>query len=866
MPLFQKTVTETHLKTLDATLLDQKWQAYQAHFLNPEIRQNIRNAKEEQYQEGFLQDLFVHILGYTKNPSPGYNLTTELKNVTNSKKADGAVILNGQVRAVIELKGTSTTDLNSVVDQAFGYKNNQPGCRYVIVSNFEKLRLYIDYTTEHIEFDLFALDETAFALLYLCLCYESMQKDVPLLLKEQSIGQENCITRIMYRDYSAVRHALFANLRSLNPQYPPLLLFRKTQKLLDRFLFLLFAEDRQLLPPNSVRLILDDWQQLKDRDAYIPLYRRYQKYFQYLNEGYQGKRYEVYPYNGGLFRPDEVLDAVLVDDELLYRHTRILADYDFASEVDVNILGHIFENSLNEIEEIEAQLAGRPLDKTQTKRKKDGIFYTPRYITKYMVEQTVGSLCAQKRAEHGITETDYVPDKKRNKKHTQALEQQIANYRSWLLQLTILDPACGSGAFLNEALDYLLREHAYLDALLTKLQGGVQNLFPNIERSILENNLYGVDLNEESVEIAKLALWLRTAQPKRKLNDLSGNLKCGNSLIDDPAVAGEKAFDWHREFPQVFEKGGFDIVIGNPPYVRKQGLVEHYPEMCTWYEQHYRAATANYDLYTLFMERSLVLIRETGLVSFILPHKFLIADFGVGIRELLAEARAARSILHFGSEMVFADASTYTCIIHLDKTPKTRLAFQHLKPLQTTQPFGWDQLDYTHLSKENWNLHPGSVARVMEKLHRQPHTVGDVFPRIFQGIATSLDAVYVFEGTDQGDHIAGYNAKYDHHFRIEKELVKPFVKGDGVARYAPLHHTLYVLFPYKDDGMPVEEVYIQERLPQTYTYLKHYESQIRGRENGKMNIQNGWYLYIDKKNVEKFPNPKIMTQEISHGC
>ncbi|MFO0485313.1 MAG: Eco57I restriction-modification methylase domain-containing protein, partial [Sphingobacteriia bacterium] len=690
MPLFQKTVTETHLKTLDATLLDQKWQAYQAHFLNPEIRQNIRNAKEEQYQEGFLQDLFVHILGYTKNPSPGYNLTTELKNVTNSKKADGAVILNGQVRAVIELKGTSTTDLNSVVDQAFGYKNNQPGCRYVIVSNFEKLRLYIDYTTEHIEFDLFALDETAFALLYLCLCYESMQKDVPLLLKEQSIGQENSITRKLYRDYSAFRHALFANLRSLNPQYPPLLLFRKTQKLLDRFLFLLFAEDRQLLPPNSVRLILDDWQQLKDRDAYIPLYRRYQKYFQYLNEGYQGKRYEVYPYNGGLFRPDEVLDAVLVDDELLYRHTRILADYDFASEVDVNILGHIFENSLNEIEEIEAQLAGRPLDKTQTKRKKDGIFYTPRYITKYMVEQTVGSLCAQKRAEHGITETDYVPDKKRNKKHTQALEQQIANYRSWLLQLTILDPACGSGAFLNEALDYLLREHAYLDALLTKLQGGVQNLFPNIERSILENNLYGVDLNEESVEIAKLALWLRTAQPKRKLNDLSGNLKCGNSLIDDPAVAGEKAFDWHREFPQVFEKGGFDIVIGNPPYVSSKELGNK-----ASLEQKFYVAKEQYDLYSLFIELAIKLCKIDGYNAFIIPDSIVGRSSFKLARELLFTTSTCHKLIHV--DKVFESANV-SSLIYISQKRTENIRENKIKYIKASSIDDWDKSNYSLVS------------------------------------------------------------------------------------------------------------------------------------------------------------------------
>ena len=96
------------------------------------------------------------------------------------------------------------------------------------------------------------------------------------------------------------------------------------------------------------------------------------------------------------------------------------------------------------------------------------------------------------------------------------------------------------------------------------------------EKSILENNLFGVDLNDESVEIAKLSLWLRTAQPNRKLNDLNNNIKCGNSLIDDPEIAGDKAFNWQQEFPQIFAKGGFDVVIGNPPYVRAENIVKEH--------------------------------------------------------------------------------------------------------------------------------------------------------------------------------------------------------------------------------------------------------------------------------------------------
>ncbi|HET8837936.1 MAG TPA: TaqI-like C-terminal specificity domain-containing protein, partial [Flavobacteriaceae bacterium] len=184
-----------------------------------------------------------------------------------------------------------------------------------------------------------------------------------------------------------------------------------------------------------------------------------------------------------------------------------------------------------------------------SKRKKDGVFYTPKYITKYIVENTLGKLCAEKKAALEITDEIYSTAKKRSKKRLDNLQQ----YRDWLLQLSICDPACGSGAFLNQALEFLIEEHRYLDELSAKYNNDPLVL-SDVETGILENNLYGVDINEESVHIAKLSLWLRTAQRNRKLNDLNKNLKCGNSLIDDPEIAGKKAFDWEKEFPQVFKE------------------------------------------------------------------------------------------------------------------------------------------------------------------------------------------------------------------------------------------------------------------------------------------------------------------------
>lgn len=611
MSIFQNSVVIKYLNLQDKSKINEKWEVLKKHFLNSTIQENIRNSNEEQYQGEFLIDLFVNVLGYTKNPQPNFNLTTELKNEKDSKKADGAIIINEKVVAVIELKGTNTNDLQKIETQAFGYKNNQKDCIYVITSNFEKIRFYIDNAIDCLEFNLFNLNEKEFELLYLCLAYENILKGIPKKIKEESLSQEETITKKLYMDYSVFKRELYQNLTKLNPEYPALELFKKSQKLIDRFLFLFFAEDRQLLPPNSVRLILQQWNQLKELDEYVPLYERFKKYFGYLNTGFKGKQFDVFAYNGGLFKPDEILDNILIDDNILYNHTLKLSEYDFVSEIDVNILGHIFENSLNELDEIKAQLNGEQIDKSKTKRKKDGVFYTPKYITKYIVDNTLGKICSEKKNELQIIDEEYFIDKKRQQKTKQALIDKLNSYRSWLLQITIIDPACGSGAFLNEALNFLINEHKYIDQLETNILGGGL-VFQNVENSILENNLFGVDLNEESVEIAKLSLWLRTAKPNRKLSDLSLNIKCGNSLIDDPLIAGDKAFNWQKEFPKVFENGGFDVVIGNPPYVQVKD---------DYYKNYFTQKC--FDLYALFFEKGINLNKANGYFGFITPSLFI---------------------------------------------------------------------------------------------------------------------------------------------------------------------------------------------------------------------------------------------------
>lgn len=716
MSLFQNNVTKKYTHTLDKKKLDEKWHLFTTIFHNTAKQDNIRNSKEEQYQEGFLRDLFVQILGYTLNPDAHYNLISEQKNETNSKKADGAIILNENVHAVIELKGTETTDLAKIENQAFGYKNNQKNCSYVIISNFEKLRFYIDNATEHIEFNLFTLSRAEFDLLYTCLSLESMQTDLPKKIKNESVSNEDKITAALYKDYSAFRKELFTDIEQLNPQYDRLLLFKKTQKLLDRFLFIFFAEDRQLLPTNLIFSINLEWQKLREARVPVSLYDRYKMYFQDLNTGARvslpafGKhtneivtaQYDIYAYNGGLFQPDDVLDTIAINDDLLFKHTKKLSEYDFESEVDVNILGHIFENSLNEIDEITNVIEGQEVDKTKTKRKKDGVFYTPKYITKYIVDNTIGKLCEEKKTELALDETKYTTDKRLTVATKKKLIETLDSYRKWLLQLTIVDPACGSGAFLNQALEFLIAEHRYVDELQAKLFGDALVL-SDVEGSILENNLFGVDLNEESVEIAKLSLWLRTAQRNRKLNSLNNNIKCGNSLIDDATIAGDKAFNWQNEFPQVFEKGGFDVVIGNPPYVlcqqsnTKKDTLEYFKK--------FEVASYKIDLFHLFFEKSIKYLKSKGKLGFITPNTYLTNKYIQKLRNYILNNTSIEILVNY-EDSVFIDAGVDVATIVLKKEKKLNNSIEIFKSkLGVIESLGnKNQLDWLNDSENNFNI------------------------------------------------------------------------------------------------------------------------------------------------------------------
>src|SRR5574344_2927713 len=624
MSMFQKSIINSVKQ--DETKVALRWASFQKFLEKVEY---IKTVKEEKYQDGFLVDIFENCLGYTldmTNPK-SFNLKREKKNETDGKKADGVIYVDAKVVGVIELKGQDTKNLDKIETQAFNYHASHSNSKYIIISNFDELRFYVDKKTAYEKFNLFTLNYEEFKKLHLLISYESIKDDVPLKLKEKSNSFEQDISKKLYKDFSNFRTLLFENIVKNNTNIDKQTLLRLTQKLCDRIIFILFAEDRDLLRTNMIKEIREEF--INQKFTNYSLYDIYKFYFEAINKG--NDKLQIPQYNGGLFATDELLDSLIIDDFILDENVQILSNYDFASEISVNILGHIFEQSLTDLEELQANIDNVNFDKTKSKRKKDGVFYTPEYITRYIVENTLGKMCLEKREELQIgSETLVSPSNpKKLTKQEQQTKDNLQEYKNWLLNLKILDPACGSGAFLNQALEYLISEHKNLQNDLA-LMG---DLFASymVEEEILEHNLYGVDINEDAVEIAKLSLWLRTAKRGRPLTKLADKIVCANSLLEMP-----------------FSENSFDVVIGNPPYVRQEAIKEQKEALSKIYKVYHGSA----DLYVYFVELGLKLIKKSGMFSYIFPNKWLKTSYGKPLRQFL-KTYNIQSIIDFGDLQIF---------------------------------------------------------------------------------------------------------------------------------------------------------------------------------------------------------------------
>ncbi len=642
----------------------------------------LQKQTETQCEQAFNKDIFQDVLEYKDFTHDEYNLQVQQSTEASGQRPDATLGYftkdKERVIAVCEIKDVNTSlDKSqkregnlSPVQQAFKYKPQYKECAFVIATNFFEIRLLKDNQLDYESFTLESLtnpknDYFEFKKFYFLLNAENFisktgKTKTEKLLSEIRVTQEK-ITKDFYSDYKKLKQELIKNIvknNTVTKQDFYVKVVEKAQKIIDRIVFAAFCEDIGLLPEHTLKKVIEHAE-----NSYVSLWDMVKGFFHAIDSG--SPKLEIPDgYNGGLFAKDKELDDLKIDDEVCKNFLEI-GKYDFEEDLSVNILGHIFEQSISDIEELKNIGEAKETDKKQSKRKKDGIFYTPDYITDYIVKNAVGKWLEER--ENEIKKDHKLKEDINDKNYQKRALAVYTEYKTVLQNIKVLDPACGSGAFLVKVFDYLLAENKRVGEILADLRGGKAELFETEQafKEILKNNIYGVDLNPESVEITKLSLWLKTAQKGKKLASLHNNIKCGNSLIDDVEVAGERAFKWEDEFAEIMGNGGFDVVVGNPPYVLCQPSNTN-DKVLSFFKNNFEVASYKIDLFHLFFEKSINLIKKNGLLSFITPNTYLTNKYIEKLRIFILRECSVNDLVIFDDD-VFEDASVDTSTIVLKK-------------------------------------------------------------------------------------------------------------------------------------------------------------------------------------------------------
>ena len=669
------------------------------------------------------------------------------------------------------------------------------------------------------------------------------------------------------------RADLARNLALRNPDLTQRELNFAVQRILDRIIFLRICEDRGI----------EDYERLKRAAEAKAIYTELVKLFQQADDRYNSGLFHFRSEKGRNEEHDTLTPHLVIDDKLLkgivtslyYPHT----DYAFRY-MPADILGQVYEQFLGKIIRLTDGHQAKVEDKPEVK-KAGGVFYTPTYIVDYIVRQTIGPLVEGK------------------------TPKQIE-------KLTVLDPACGSGSFLIGAYQFLLDwyHHFYAshdteshakgkNPKLVAANGGGWVLTTTERKRILLAHIYGVDIDSQAVEVTKLSLLLKvlegeTAQTvqrelihERVLPDLGENIKCGNSLIasnfyaqpglpemDAEAHLRINVFDWDGKdgFPEIMKRGGFDAVIGNPPYIRIQTMQETQPQAVEYFGRNYASATAgNYDIYVVFTEKALALMRSTGRTGFIVPHKFFSAEYGQPLRGLIGNGHHLNHVVHVGDQQVFTSATTYTCLLFLTKAKSTSCHY-----VQASNLFEWrntaqmpeGKVSVDAIKDAPWNFHVGADARLMQLLNDCPRRLKDV-ARLFVGLQTDADDVYILdELRKEPKRVLCASEETGRQHWFESDHVKPFLKGSvDIRRYGFSDTAKRLVFPYRTEAgrsvlIPPSD-YAKEH-PLTWTYIEENKQRLAKRARGTLG--DAWHGYVYKKNHLRFEQPKILAPAIATGA
>jgi type I restriction-modification system DNA methylase subunit len=583
--------------------------------------------------------------------------------------------------------------------------------------------------------------------------------------------------------------------------------------LLNRLLFIRTAEDR-LVEPNRLQSLV---RELRDKKQTRHLAAELSKLFRELDG----------VYNSELFAPhfSEGLDITpaTLEDVINGLYARNFVRYNFAA-LEADVLGTVYEQYLGAVvaEQSEQEPAkvgkeakqallmpqGMTVQERRKKRKSQGIYYTPSFVTKYIVQQTVGKY---------LEENGYNPSKPPR----------------------ILDMACGSGSFLIEAFDVV-------DDYVRKMrhQGGQNSEFSENSEfldharqlEVLTHCIFGVDKDKQALEVARLNLLLRALHSREKL-PLLQNFHLGDSLRPET---------WEMGFPEVMKDGGFDIIIGNPPYVRIQTLDKGEVE---FFNQNFQSATGNYDIYVLFVEQALRLLKPGGIMGFILPNKFMQVDYGEGLRKLLSENKYVEKVVDFKSFQVFENATTYTCLLFLKKqqNPSFKLIVPASSEDKTLEIFNvpTTEIPTDNLTVNAWTLSDTRTNGLLEKI-RIPNSVSllDLPSDMSRGSSSGADDIFILTKVSNGR----YKTKDDVSVEIEAGLLRVPLYATDYGRYdfRPKANER-IIFPYEVSGdgyKLLEEKDFKKKYPKAFDYLSKRKSELEKRKDYK-----SWYAFSAPRNL-----------------